>query len=68
MLLAYLFMPVTVATQYKARTIFAHSNTGIVVSSQTWGMDVCVRLFCVQAVSLRRADPLSKEFYILRTD
>jgi hypothetical protein len=31
----------------KAWTFFAHSNTGIVGSSLTWGMDVCVRLFCV---------------------
>jgi hypothetical protein len=29
---------------------FARSNTGIVGSNLTWGMDVCVRLFCVCAV------------------
>jgi hypothetical protein len=28
-------------------TVFARSNTGIVGSSPTRGMDVCVRFFCV---------------------
>jgi hypothetical protein len=47
------------------------SGTPIVDSNPTWGMDVCVRLFCVCAVicmqvaALQRADPPSKEFYRL---
>jgi hypothetical protein len=28
----------------------ARSNTGIVGSNPTWGMDVCVRFFCVSVV------------------
>jgi hypothetical protein len=35
----------TAAAQSKAWTVFARSNTGIVGSNPTWGMDVCVRLF-----------------------
>jgi hypothetical protein len=56
----------------KAWTFFARSNAGIVGSNPTWGMDVCVRLFCacadlrVQVVASRRADPPSKESYQLR--
>jgi hypothetical protein len=34
----------------KAWTVFARSNSGIVGSNPTRGMDVCVRLFCVFAV------------------
>jgi hypothetical protein len=43
-------MPITVAARSKAWTGFAHSNTGFVGSNPTWGMDVCVRLFCVCVV------------------
>jgi hypothetical protein len=39
--------PITVATLSKAWTVFTRSNTGIVGSNPTWGMDVCVRFFCV---------------------
>jgi hypothetical protein len=53
-----------------AAIVFAPSNTGIVVSIPTQGMDVCVRLFCVCVVlcvlkALQRADPPSKESYRL---
>jgi hypothetical protein len=34
----------------KAWTVVGHSNSGIVGSNPTWGMDVCVRLFYVCAV------------------
>jgi hypothetical protein len=40
-------MPITVAEQSKAWTVFFRSNTGIVGSNLTQGMDVCVPLFCV---------------------
>jgi hypothetical protein len=40
-------VPITVAAQSKAWTVFARSNTGIVGSNPTWGMDVSVRLLCV---------------------
>jgi hypothetical protein len=39
--------PITVAARSKAWAVFARSNTGIVGSNPTQGMDVCVRLFCV---------------------
>jgi hypothetical protein len=40
-------MPITVGAEAKAWTVFAHSNTGILGSNSTRGMDVCVRLLCV---------------------
>jgi hypothetical protein len=42
-----LFWTITVAARSKAWTIIACSNTGIVISNSTRGMDVWVRLFCV---------------------
>jgi hypothetical protein len=42
--------PITVAAESKAWTVLAISNTGIVGSNPTRGMDVCVRLFCVYVV------------------
>jgi hypothetical protein len=39
--------PITMASQSKARTVFARSNAGIMGSNPTQDMDVCVRLFCV---------------------
>jgi hypothetical protein len=36
-------LPITVAARSKAWTVFALSNTGIVGSSLTRGMDVCMR-------------------------
>jgi hypothetical protein len=56
------------ALRSKAWTVFGRSNPGIVNSNPTWGMDVCVRLFCVQVAGLRRADPQYKETYLLCTD
>jgi hypothetical protein len=38
------------AARSKARTVFARSNTGVVASNPTQGVDVCMRLFCVCAV------------------
>jgi hypothetical protein len=38
------------AVRSRAWTVSARSNTGIVGSNPTWGMDVCVLLFCVCAV------------------
>jgi hypothetical protein len=58
-----LLIPITVAARSKEWTVFARSNTGIVGSNPIWGIDVCVCLFrvfavsCVQVVALRRADP-----------
>jgi hypothetical protein len=37
----------TLAALSEARTVFALSNTGVVGSNPTPGMDVCVRLFSV---------------------
>jgi hypothetical protein len=42
--------PITVAACSEALTVFARSNTGIMGSNLTWGMDVCLRLFCVCVV------------------
>jgi hypothetical protein len=50
--LAFLW-PITVAARSKALTAFVRSNTGIVSPIPTWGMDVCVRLFCVCCSVLR---------------
>jgi hypothetical protein len=64
-------MPVTVAEQSKAGTIFARSGAGIVGSNSIQGMEVwCVRLSvfvlsCVYVEALRRADHPSKESYRL---
>jgi hypothetical protein len=60
--------PITVGARSKARTVFARSNAGIVVSNPTQGMDVSVRLFCVLVAALQRADPPSKESYRLCID
>jgi hypothetical protein len=43
-------VPITVVAGSKALTVFARSNTGIVVSNPTRGMDVCVRLVYVCVV------------------
>jgi hypothetical protein len=40
-------MPVMVAAQSKAWTVFACSDAGVLGSNPTQGMDVCVRLFFV---------------------
>jgi hypothetical protein len=51
------------AVQSKEWTTFAHSNTGVVGSNPTWGIDVNVHLFCVyvvlcvKVVALWQADP-----------
>jgi hypothetical protein len=62
-------MPITVAARYKAWTVFARWNTGIVGSNPTWGMDVCVPLWfvlpCVQVAVLWQTDSPSKESYRL---
>jgi hypothetical protein len=43
-------LSITLVARFKAWTVFARSNTGIMSSHPTWGMDVCVRLSCVCAV------------------
>jgi hypothetical protein len=40
-------LPIKVAARSKGCTLFARSNSGIVGSNLTHGMDVCVRLFCL---------------------
>jgi hypothetical protein len=42
--------PISVAARSNTRTVFARSNTGIVGSNATQGIDVYVRLFCVSCV------------------
>jgi hypothetical protein len=42
--------PITVTVLSKAWTLFARSNTGVMGSNPTRGMDVCVRFFCICAV------------------
>jgi hypothetical protein len=39
--------PITVAVRSETRNVFVRSNTGIVGSDPTWGMDVCVCRFCL---------------------
>jgi hypothetical protein len=43
-------MLITVAAKSKAWTVFTRSNTGIMGSNPTQGMDVYVPLFCVCVV------------------
>jgi hypothetical protein len=38
---------ITVASLSKAWTVFSRSNTGVVCSNPTWGMDVSMRVFCL---------------------
>jgi hypothetical protein len=38
------------SADHNGRTVFARSNTGIVGSNPTRGMDVCVRLICLYVV------------------
>jgi hypothetical protein len=59
--------PITVAVRSKAWTVFARSDTGVMGSNPTSGMDVCIHLFCafvvlcVQVAALWNADPPTKE-------
>jgi hypothetical protein len=46
-----------VAAWSKAWTVFTRLSAGIVGSNLTWGMDDCVRLFCVCGLILRPRDP-----------
>jgi hypothetical protein len=41
---------ITMAVRSKAWTVFARSNTGVVDSNHTRGMNVCLHLFCVFVV------------------
>jgi hypothetical protein len=46
-------LPIAVVARSKARTLFARSNTEIVGSNPTEGMDICVccvRLFCLHSL------------------
>jgi hypothetical protein len=49
-------MPIAVAARPKARTVFARSNTEIVDSNPTGGMDVCVFVLCVFIQCLPRVE------------
>jgi hypothetical protein len=42
--------PITVVAQSKACAVFASSNTGVLGSTPTRGMNVSLRLFCVFVV------------------
>jgi hypothetical protein len=42
--------PIIVVARSKTWTVFARSNTGVVGSNPTQGMNICVRLFCVCVV------------------
>jgi hypothetical protein len=44
----YMYLkPITVAARSEVWTVFVCSNTGVLGSNPTRGMDACVRLFCV---------------------
>jgi hypothetical protein len=49
---------ITVAAQSKAWTVFVRSNIGIGGSNPTWGMNVCVCLFCYPVCRQRPCDSL----------
>jgi hypothetical protein len=58
--------PVTVAERSEAWTVLARSKAGIMGSNPTERHGcLCVRLFCVYAAALRRADHSSNESYPL---
>jgi hypothetical protein len=63
----FLILPVPMAAWSKVGTVFNRTNTGIVASNPTRGMDMCPRFsvlcFPVYVVASRRADPPSKESY-----
>jgi hypothetical protein len=42
--------PITVTASPRASIVFARSNTGVVGSNLTRGIDICVGLFCVCVV------------------
>jgi hypothetical protein len=53
--------------KHTSTDVFARSNTEIMCSTRTRGMDVCLRVcLCwpVQVAALRQADPPSKESYL----
>jgi hypothetical protein len=50
-LLATYNVPIPVAARFKAWTVFARSNAGIVGSNPTQGMDVCVYIYSVFVLS-----------------
>jgi hypothetical protein len=52
--------PIAVAARSKARTVFARSNTEIVGSNSTGGMDVCVCSVCVYSVSTVSSETASR--------
>jgi hypothetical protein len=60
-------MPVSMAEQSKACTVYDRSKIGIAGLNPAWGMDVCPRvsvLCCpVSVEALCQADPLSKKSY-----
>jgi hypothetical protein len=50
--------PITVAARSKFRTVFACSDTGVVSSNPTRGMDICVHsVFVFSVAALRGAVP-----------
>jgi hypothetical protein len=55
-------VPITVAVQSKTWIIFTLSNTGVVGSNPTQGMDVVYIILClccpVQVSALQQADPI----------
>jgi hypothetical protein len=44
-------VPATVAERSDSWTVFTRSNTGVVGSNPTWGMDVCVWVYSVFVLS-----------------
>jgi hypothetical protein len=40
-------VPVSMAEQSKASTVFGHSNIGITGSNPARGVDVCISLYCI---------------------
>jgi hypothetical protein len=49
----FLYLSVPMAVRCKARTVFDHSNTGIVCSNPARGMDLCICVLLCCAVLCR---------------
>jgi hypothetical protein len=46
----YKLRSITTAARFRARSVFVESNTGVVDSNPTCGMDICVFILCLWVI------------------